>query len=347
MEAEIWQRLPEELLYRILARLPIRVLGKMRTVCKQWKYLLSSRDTFEGLVPIWSLCSTSGFLIQIHWNSKDDVDSWVIEERCLDMYKVPLPHHIIIVNTCGNIFCCHRKGDMLDLSIGIPGTSNWRRLPRPPVPAFVFNGLAFDSSTRVCTLLLGRYSSSQRRIVMCIYDSKSNDWTQVSMMVPDHVRPSGKGCYCNGKFYWVSMPLNRIPNLMVAFNIADGRWTEIPLPQRCKRICCENLGEYNGHVVLVEHKGHDCVRIWKLNEAEEWCDVNKNHLAKCSIPLFDSVAVNSSGLIMVMDREMNISIYNWNGKLIVWRMRLPGPRISQRPSRVSISSLESNNLWWS
>lgn len=120
MEAEIWQRIPKELLHMILARLPIRVLGKMRTVCKQWKYLLSSRDAFEGLVPIWSLYSTLGFFfIQIHWNPKDDVDSLVIEERSSDMYKVPLLNHVV-VNTCKGIFCCHRKGDMLDLSIGIP-----------------------------------------------------------------------------------------------------------------------------------------------------------------------------------------------------------------------------------
>jgi len=348
METEIWCRLPKELLHMILARLPIRVLGKMRTVCKQWKYLLSSRDAFEGLVPIWSLCSTPGFLIQIHWNPKDDVDSWAIEKRGSDMYKVPLLNHVV-VNTCKGIFCCHRKGDMLDLSIGIPGTRNWLQLPRPSIPAFVFNGLAFDCSTRHCTLLLGRYSNSRRRIVMCIYDSESNAWTQVSMMVPDHIRPTGKGIFCNGKFYWVSLPPNPpnpIPNIMVAFHIADRLWTEIPLPQRCKRISPENLGEYNGQVVLVEHNGHDSVRIWKLNEAEVWCDVKKNRLAKCSIPLLDSVAVNSSGLVMVIDRKMNISIYNWNGKLIVWRLRLPGPRMSQRPIRVSISAFESNNLWW-
>lgn len=330
----------------IFGRLPIRVLCKMRTVCRHWNYLLSSRVAFERLAPIWSLRSTPGFLIQIHWNPKDDVDSWVIEERGSDMYKVPLLNHAI-VNSCKSIFCCHRKGDMLDLFIGIPGTRrNWVHLPPPPIPAFTFNGLAFDSSTRRCTLLLGRYSFSHRRIVMCIYDSQSNAWTQVSMMVPDHIRPTGKGIYCNGKFYWVSLPpnpLNPIPNLMVAFNIADGLWTEIPLPQRCRRLSPENLGEYNGQVVLLERKGHDCVLIWKLNEAEVWC---VNRLTKCSIPLFNSVAVNSSGLILVMDQKMNISIYDWEGKSIVWRMRLPVPRMSQRPIRVSISSFESDNLWW-
>jgi hypothetical protein len=79
MEAEIWQRLQEDLLNMILARLPMRVLGKMRTVCKQWNYLLSSRDALQGIVPIWSLHSTPGFLIQIHWDWKDDVESWAIE----------------------------------------------------------------------------------------------------------------------------------------------------------------------------------------------------------------------------------------------------------------------------
>jgi hypothetical protein len=78
MEAELWQRLPEDLLSMVLARLPMRVLGKMRTVCKQWNYLLSSRDALQRIVPNWSLHSTLGFLIQFQWDFKDDVEScWV------------------------------------------------------------------------------------------------------------------------------------------------------------------------------------------------------------------------------------------------------------------------------
>ena len=121
----------------------------MRTVCKQWKYLLSSRDAFQGLVPNWSLCSTPGFLIQIHWDSKDDVEFWVIE-GCSgsDIYKVPLLNYNVL-HTSKSILCCHEKGDRLALSIGIPGTTNWRHLPRPPIPAYTFTGMVFDSSQGV------------------------------------------------------------------------------------------------------------------------------------------------------------------------------------------------------
>jgi F-box interacting protein len=351
MEAEIWQRLPEELLCMVLAKLPMRVLGKMRTVCKQWNYLLSLRDALQRIVPNWSLHSTLGFLIEIHWDW-NDMEYWAIEGRGSDVYTVPLLNYTF-VDTCKGIFCCHRKGDPLDLFIGIPGTRIWRHLPRPPTPIYFFSGMAFDSSTRRCTLLLGYYSAwrgqqgqhDNRRIEMCIYDSESNAWNVVSMMVPHHFRPWGKGIYSKGKFYWAADPRNSI----VAFNIADGLWTEIPPPEGRTRFFIKSLGEYYGQVVLVEQPKFDCIRIWKLNEEQKyeiWCELSSNGLTK---PLFRSlpnVTVNSSGLIMIIDWKINVYIFNSKGELIVRKMRLPGLRRSQRPLRASGSAFESNNLWW-
>jgi len=275
MEAELWQKIQEDLLNMILARLPMRVIGKMRTVCKQWNYLLSSRDALQRIVPNWSLHSTPGFLIQFQWDWKDDVEYWAIEGSGSDIYRVPLLNHIV-VNTCKSIFCCHIKGDRLDLSIGTPGTRTWRQLPRPPTSGSLFTGMAFDSSTRHCTLLLGNYYIDRRGqqgprdniiIAMSIYDLESNAWTAVSMVVPYNIRPCGKGIYCHGKFHWAAHTPNR-QNLIVAFSIADGLWTAIPVPEGCRKIFPENLGQHDGQVVLVEQKEADCVRMWKLNEAE-------------------------------------------------------------------------------
>jgi hypothetical protein len=339
MEAELWQRLPEDLLSMVLARLPMRVLGKMRTVCKQWNYLLSSRDALQRIVPNWSLHSTPGFLIQFQWDLKDDVESWVMEGCGSDIYKVALNH--IVADTGKSIFCCHRMGDRKDFSIGTPGTGNWRHLPLPPATLdYGFSGMAFDSSTRRCTLLLGNYiqwreGDDNRRIEMCIYDSESNAWTPVSMMVPQHIRPYGKGIYSKGKFHWVSFSPSP-GQVIVAFNIADGLWTEIPLPgERLQFYPPTVLGEYNGQLVVVEVKGHHCVRLWKLNEAEKceiWCELRTSGVT--NLPL--CVTVNSSGLIMIIDRKINVYIFNLKGELIVRKMKLPGLRTSQRPVRIFV-----------
>jgi len=356
MEAELWQRLPEELLCMVLARLPTRVLGKMRTVCKQWNYLLSSRDALQRFIPNWSLHSTPGFLIKFQWDWNDDVEYWAIEGRGRgsDIYKVPLLNQNV-VDTCKGIFCCHRKGDSLDLSIGIPGTRNWRHLPLPPAPISYFSGMAFDSSTGRCTLLLGyhyyteRRGQQGRRMEMCSYDSESNAWTGVSMMVPDHLQPWGKGIYSKGKFYCQAFSDNPC-NFILAFNIADGLWTEIPLPEGLTTNNFKNnLREYDGQVVLVEQEEADCVRMWKLNEAEKfeiWCELRASRLTKGLFQSFPYVTVNSSGLIMIIDTKVNVYIFNSKGKLIVRKMRLPGLRKSQEPVRVSGLGLESNNLWW-
>lgn len=358
METELWKTLPEELLYMILARLPIRVFGKMKTVCKKWKYLLSSRDALQVSVPNWSLHSIPGFLLQFQWKQNDDAEYWGIEGSFCDIYKLPFFDHIV-VDTCKSMFCCHRKGDKWALSVGNPATRNWRNLPRPPTSGSAFSGMAFDSSTGRCTLLFGDYyfnngrqqgesEGGDIRILMSIYDSQSNAWIQVSRRVPYHIQPCGKGIYSNGKFYWVCVSPNP-RNLMVAFNIANGVWTEIPLPQRYRMNSYRNLSGYIGQVLLAEQTGRDRFRIWKLDEAEKfgiWCELITSSLVKCIFPCFCSVTVNSYGLIMVIDSKTNISIYNSKGEVIAGKMKLPGLRRAQLPNRISVSVFESNNLWY-
>jgi hypothetical protein len=107
-------------------------------------------------------------------------------------------------------------------------------------------------------------------------------------------------------------------------------------------------------VVLVEQKEDDFFRIWKLNEAEKyeiWCELRTSGLTE-KHPV---VAVNNAGLIMVINDTINMSIFDSKGKLILkmtfarlnWagKMPLPGLRTSQRPVRVSVTAIESNNLW--
>jgi F-box interacting protein len=186
---------------------------------------------------------------------------------------------------------------------------------------------------------------------MCIYDSESNAWTVVSMMVPNHFRPWEKGIYSKGKFYWHVFTVDPC-NFILAFNIADGLWTEIPLPEgHTTNYLKSDLAEYDGQVVLVEQEEADCVRMWKLNEAEKfeiWCELRASRLTKWLFHSFPNVTVNSSGLIMIIDRKINVYIFNSKGKLIVrkMRLRLPGLRRSQEPFRVSGLGFESNNLWW-
>lgn len=48
LEAKIWQKLPEELLERVLLYVPLQSLARFRCVCKKWnKYVVE--DTFTGL----------------------------------------------------------------------------------------------------------------------------------------------------------------------------------------------------------------------------------------------------------------------------------------------------------
>lgn len=359
IQVGLWEALPENLVLSILAMLPVRTLARMRIVCKRWNSLLSPGDALQRIDPIFSVNSIPGFLIQLGRDPRD-LQTWVIElghsGSDVNIYKSPLPNDQIVVDACQSICCCHRRGDM-DLSIGNPATRTWRRLPRPAHvnPDWDFIGMTFDSTSRRCTILLGEnnadrsQSGSGNSMVLETYDSESNAWTGVSREAPIFIQPHGKGLYSKGNFYWIIK--GNFIYFMVAFAIAEKSWTEITLPEGCRKVCCKPSSLYlsgcHGRVVLIQ-KGEKlaCMRMWRLNEgqgAAEWCELhaiwgpNRNR--------FYSV-VENSGWAMMVDRGKQIYVCNPERKLtkkFSLRERLG------RSEELFIqfqSAFESNNVWW-
>ena len=138
---------------------------------------------------------------------------------------------------------------------------------------------------------------------------------------------------------------HRIP--MLALNSSQN---QIPVPVECNLGSPQNLGEIDGQMVLVDQDQKelhsDCVRMWKLNEAvqryEIWCE-----LRTTANVLIIPLVITSNGLIMVRDCQMNLSIFNSNGKLLVENITLQSNHMAQEPTPfISSFSFESNNLWW-
>jgi hypothetical protein len=197
----------------------------------------------------------------------------------MNIYKAPLPRDIVIVDACRNIYCSHRRGDRMHLSIGNLATGSRRRLPYPRFPVWwSFIAMDFDATRRCCTVLLGknavllgpRGQPDVNRMLIQIYNSESNEWTMVSMIVPKFICPRGKGIYSKGKVYWIISSVDT--SRMIAFTMADRRWAEIGLPQGCG---CDNLpkkfqlGGCDGRVVLMVYSyACLCIRMWTLKEFE-------------------------------------------------------------------------------
>jgi hypothetical protein len=161
MEANIWQNLPDDMLFMILARLPLRVLVNLNSVCKQWNYLLSSSmgNPLQIMDPNLPFHSLPGFFVQLNWGHEHDVETWVIEGNGSQIYKVPL--HITVVDV-SKILLCSVRVPHAYLSNPVMGT--WRHFTlsshEGQVPVYLFfHTMTFDVSTRRYIVIVGEHNS--------------------------------------------------------------------------------------------------------------------------------------------------------------------------------------------
>ncbi|BBN05069.1 hypothetical protein MPTK1_3g10000 [Marchantia polymorpha subsp. ruderalis] len=234
-----WNLLPEDLLARILSRLPFSSLVRSRGVCRKWRDLtLSPEFTFSGnlaskCVPIYFYQGP----LQVY-NSR--TNAW--EQQSLQFLEVPLASLALLVSAGGLL--CFKNKDSGDFVVCNPITKKSRvvQLPagfdhgaiKPPqagrewiVPAPVMLpevrsredelvaefyrtfgregivGLLTEKYERSYKLIVAglRDGDSEKRPTL-IYDSLTGSWTRGSE-VPTGVRfwESGKPLYFNGALY--------------------------------------------------------------------------------------------------------------------------------------------------
>jgi hypothetical protein len=329
MEANIWQNLPEDILFKILARLPIRVLVSLKSVCKQWNSLLSSSmgNPLQIMDPNLPLRSTPGFFVQLDWGLLHGLHTWVIEGHDTQIYKVRLP--IIVKDVSKSVVCATH---LPHVYLRNPATGTWRHLTLPsregqdPLRLY-FHAMAFDVSTRRCTVIVGEHNDGPRRInklTMEIYDSESDAWTRVSTPVHRYARPQGPGIHSQGKFYWC-VPSGESTYRLVVFTVADRTWKLMLMP-RVHNYQLNLAGFHiDGRLVLFGNYfdgnyDYSMYLIWKLNEGAgvgrngyEWCQW---HLDLPRDIVFCQIWVNNSRCILWNLMELKLHICNDDGRLM-------------------------------
>ncbi|GLJ24897.1 hypothetical protein SUGI_0476300 [Cryptomeria japonica] len=284
MNSEIWSSLPEELLMLIVANLSTLISGRFSAVCKHWKHLLSPGKTFiSAVVPI---CSSPAFLFGCFRPScltKYLLEDWYLfqSEPTCPMYKFSLEFleqgSVNVVTVCKSLLCCSKDRTSTSFCICNPVTRTWIVVPpATQLKRWDFIGLAFDTSTRMWTLVIGM-NQGTNNIVMEIYDSETNGWAKLEINNPSiSIFPSGEGLYSRGKFYWINKSsVNgirwRFRFDVVAFNVAERSWDIIRQPERqegpeINYFADWELSGCDGNVVLVYNKE---LSLWRLIEDED------------------------------------------------------------------------------
>ncbi|GLJ34677.1 hypothetical protein SUGI_0697450 [Cryptomeria japonica] len=148
-----------------------------------------------------------------------------------------------VVTSCSSMLCCSKDEALTLFYLCNPVTKTWKELPHPTqLRRYDFIGLAFDGSTRVCSLIIGR---------TLILGEENN-------MVKELTG-------CDGKVVLVYSKDLRLWRL----NEDDGdeRWSELPeLPRRlCRQVLytgsVNDFGSQRSAQVVVDGSGWICVHL--------------------------------------------------------------------------------------
>ncbi|KAH9309125.1 hypothetical protein KI387_037036 [Taxus chinensis] len=218
--------LPEDLILRILALLPIRSQVKMRSVCKRWNHLLRTRqfqELYKTIPP--SSCSTTAFCIQEGgwqlWVIMPELNTdaaYKLPSMPMVMAKAPDEHTIpsrirLAANSICGSWLNKKDVDYTVFFLCNPATASWRILPRPShkfvndMKYSLFYAIGFPASSNGCTLVVGKcidsISTDRTEITIEVYDSECNTWADpiyLSFDAEDDIFPVGRGFYSEGRF---------------------------------------------------------------------------------------------------------------------------------------------------
>lgn len=276
MDEHLWSQLPEDLVDRILAWLPVASFLRLRRVCRKWSTIMHLPSFLEVCA---SVPTTNPYFIKI---------SNCEYSRLLSSYNpmlnkwhnIPigfLPSHVgFPVASAGGLLCFINKfhgyvDDFCSLYMCNPLSKNWKELPampckqRPILVSMVAERLPFKYQIIVAGLLTTE-----------VYDSISGSWRRVGCL-PRGEEVSRNIAFCNGNLYcltprWYNCTL-------LAYNLQQEVWAKVKtgrLPGYCQ---FRNLVGCKGSIVIVgKSVRHQvlCVCIWLLEQKTmKWREVGR------------------------------------------------------------------------
>ncbi len=266
--------LPEEVVDRIQAYLPVSSYFRSRTVSRRWRTTLFVPNFLEIRTEVHSKEAWL-FILSYrrcrNWSFAYDpaFDRW---------HKIPLsflpPDFMYPTAAAGGLLCirAYMDGDQV-LSVCNPLLKLWKALPAwledriDPVIGIDINPLTQEYKI----VAVGSYESGATTEV---YDSRMNCWS-VTGKLPRKMS-FARSAFCNGFFYCLT---SGPPDALLAYSMEGGVWRVVPV-SRPSFLWYGDIVEYLGRLLLVGalriDQSFEGVRIWELRESDsvaEWEEV--------------------------------------------------------------------------
>lgn len=229
MDARIWSALPEDVMEKVLAWLPLTTVLRFRSVCRRWNSFVSSGTFLNSHSersphrPCFLLCTIG----QLACSYDPSLRTW------LTLLK-PTSPGVSVVASSGSLFCLgNQVTECKMLSVCNPITRCLKHLP---------------PMLRVCLIhkvtMIEERSTNSYKIVVAgedglptpnphtfdlmaeVYDSSTNAWKMAGDPLPDAKFGSDPGVWWRGLFYC----LTEMPYGVVMFDPKTGLWCELSLP---------------------------------------------------------------------------------------------------------------------
>lgn len=277
MDPGIWRRLPEDLLERILALLPLKTLLNLRPTCKHFNSLLFS-PSFLSLTKIPLL---SSFLLLSHPQSHPRFPLYDSFRDCWRTLALTLPltcpPHLI--STSNGLLCFSLPNSFLICNFL---TKSMKTIHFPSYPCS--STTIISLSSHVCEPSPSPSSSSTSKSphgyklftlnlasnLAFVYTSVADSWTQFRGFDPILSENSHHvGVFFNGSLYFTT----REPFSVVGFELDNGKWEKLvaPMPIELTFARLVSSGDGEGkRLFMVGGVGQDGIsrnlKLWELGE---------------------------------------------------------------------------------
>ncbi|KAJ7520608.1 hypothetical protein O6H91_19G013100 [Diphasiastrum complanatum] len=277
MEGIVWQNLPEDLIEKVLATLPVSTLPKMRAVCKAWSSLILSQPFIEFcartcgrqdhllcFTTVRTKCTLAAFnLASNNWQSSS-----------LNFRGSKRPVFFVAAGA-GLILLNDRYVDVSTYCLYNPFTRVWTDLPPipqakghsgPPLVAGIFE----RKDTKSYSLVVAGSNGYSRKSTY-VFDSLTRTW-QASGSLPQIRGDLTDGIVCGSYLH----ALASLTKELLSFDIKQGIWIKrrISFPPHASYLHLTRCSGTLQLVALVDaaHIEDDrTIRIWELSQkGNEW-----------------------------------------------------------------------------
>ncbi len=286
MHERVWSGLPEDLIDRTLACLPVPSFFRFRAVCKRWNFLMHS----DSFLELWSKVSSQRlWLYSIHVRHATEMVAMAYNPSLGVWHNVPVPQYsskMYTLASAGGLLCSAAYPNRLAVvCVCNPLTSTWSDLPSMLyIKRVHLLGMVVDRITMSYKIVVVGTQSRQDLVSNTeVYDSRVGSWEITGRALGSFT--SHRLVYCNGLFYNLSATRGWPVTLILhAYDIEQQVWKEeIRSAISLNFQAPPSLVECQGSLLIVGRISEDshfakprAIRLWELQEREtggKWVEV--------------------------------------------------------------------------